>query len=656
MFRTIRSSAIAISAALLIAPFSVALSPASVASASPTPVLVDGSGQSGWNISQTCYDENYDAIVPTYPSDQVTFVPGPGTPPLGTGSLQLATGDGTTGATCAAALRNSNYNDVPLASLTALSYSTYDQVNNGQQFPFLELHINYGEGGQNADDSLFFEPPYQTPSTGSATCPDQGATVMDTWQTWNALTGCWWSNSGLLGNPGTGVFSLSQIIALYPSAYIVNMTDDLSGFTPVSQGGIGVVVGETGDPDQFVGNVDDFTIGTATSTTTYNFDPVPPSPTITWPAPTSISYGTALSGTQLDASASYGSNSVTGTFNYSPSLGTVLSAGPHTLSVTFTPNNSNYSVVSTTVPLTVNPAVLTVTPVNATRAFGASNPAFTYTVSGFENGDPTSIVHGSPSCTTTATTTSAYGTYPITCSAGTLSATSNYTFSFKPGVLTVGSSCLSGTFNGYTVATGASVCFGSGATINDYLNVGVGSSLDIEGAKVNGPITSLDSKIVRICGATVSGPVTLSFDTGPVIIGDGGTCASSKISSAVTLTADSGGSEVVNAAISGPLTLSGDSGGETIDGNSVASSLTVQLSSGGITVNNNTVSGPFTIESNASAVTADSNSSTQSFTIQLNTGGVTILSNSTKANFTVELNFGSINVTGNTAKGFSFVQ
>jgi hypothetical protein len=48
-----------------------------------------------------------------------------------------------------------------------------------------------------------------------------------------------------------------------------------------------------------------------------------------------ISYGTALSATQMDAAAN-----VDGSFSYAPDLGTVLNAGPHTLSVTFTPTDT----------------------------------------------------------------------------------------------------------------------------------------------------------------------------------------------------------------------------------------------------------------------------------------------------------------------------
>jgi len=54
-------------------------------------------------------------------------------------------------------------------------------------------------------------------------------------------------------------------------------------------------------------------------------------PTITWATPAEIHYGTALSATQLDATAS-----VAGTFVYTPAAGGVLPPGAHSLSVTFT--------------------------------------------------------------------------------------------------------------------------------------------------------------------------------------------------------------------------------------------------------------------------------------------------------------------------------
>jgi hypothetical protein len=75
-------------------------------------------------------------------------------------------------------------------------------------------------------------------------------------------------------------------------------------------------------------------------------------PTVTWGKLASIAYGTALSSTELDATAS-----TTGTFTYSPAAGTILTAGQHTLSVTFTPANTiDYVSKTATVTLTVNKA------------------------------------------------------------------------------------------------------------------------------------------------------------------------------------------------------------------------------------------------------------------------------------------------------------
>ena len=81
-------------------------------------------------------------------------------------------------------------------------------------------------------------------------------------------------------------------------------------------------------------------------------------PVITWSAPAAVTYGTALSSTQLDASCS-----VPGTLAYTPPLNTVLSAGTHTLSVTCTPTDSvDYAQATATVQITVV-AAPTATPV-----------------------------------------------------------------------------------------------------------------------------------------------------------------------------------------------------------------------------------------------------------------------------------------------------
>jgi Flp pilus assembly CpaE family ATPase len=90
-------------------------------------------------------------------------------------------------------------------------------------------------------------------------------------------------------------------------------------------------------------------------------------PAITWPAPATISYGTALGAAQLNAKAS-----VPGTFAYTPAAGEVLPAGTHPLSVTFTPTETkDVATAQATVSLTVAKATPIITwPAPAAISYG----------------------------------------------------------------------------------------------------------------------------------------------------------------------------------------------------------------------------------------------------------------------------------------------
>jgi hypothetical protein len=81
-------------------------------------------------------------------------------------------------------------------------------------------------------------------------------------------------------------------------------------------------------------------------------------PVLTWATPASVTTGTVLNATQLNATAAFNSTTVPGSFVYSPVSGTVLSTvGTQTLSTTFTPTDStDYSTASTSVSLTVTPS------------------------------------------------------------------------------------------------------------------------------------------------------------------------------------------------------------------------------------------------------------------------------------------------------------
>ncbi|WP_263375497.1 MBG domain-containing protein [Granulicella aggregans] len=97
------------------------------------------------------------------------------------------------------------------------------------------------------------------------------------------------------------------------------------------------------------------------------------------------------------------------------------------------------------------------------RAVGASNPALTDTVSGFIDGDTASAVSGTAALTTTATTASPEGKYPITFSSEVLAA-ANYSFNYVTGILTVTpASCETFNYSSGFIASGLSL--NGGATI-----------------------------------------------------------------------------------------------------------------------------------------------------------------------------------------------
>jgi len=89
----------------------------------------------------------------------------------------------------------------------------------------------------------------------------------------------------------------------------------------------------------------------STATATVQLAVSQASPVIGWPTPAAIVQGTALSSTQLDATAN-----VPGTFSYNPAAGALPGMGIQTLTVTFSPSNpTNYTTATASNSLTVYP-------------------------------------------------------------------------------------------------------------------------------------------------------------------------------------------------------------------------------------------------------------------------------------------------------------
>ena len=173
-------------------------------------------------------------------------------------------------------------------------------------------------------------------------------------------------------------------------------------------------------------------------------------PYLAWDTPTAINYGTALSGTQLNASikTSSGGSTLTSTCTYSPASGVILAAGNQTLSVTCVPESNQYNSISGTVTLVVNRLPLTVTADAKSKDFNASDPAFTYTYS------PSLIGSDSFSGSLTRTSGENVGTYAI--NQGSVALSANYIITYVSANLTINTRAITVTAAAKTKIYGAS--------------------------------------------------------------------------------------------------------------------------------------------------------------------------------------------------------
>jgi len=250
------------------------------------------------------------------------------------------------------------------------------------------------------------------------------------------------------------------------------------------------------------------------------------SPTLTWTAPADIVYGTALSGSQLNASAVYNGTNVTGTFSYTPSAGTTLNAGMvQTLAVTFTPNDTNgFLPVTTSVSLNVTPAALTITANSASKVYGAVLPVFTASYSGFVNGDTASSPAIQPVLASIGMASSPAGTYPITAGGA---ADANYNISYVSGTLTIQTATITVAANNQSKAYGAALPnftatysgFVSGDTTNSFTSFASVSTTALPTSDVGTyPITASGASSANYAFSYVSGSLTVtqSLSTGIV--------------------------------------------------------------------------------------------------------------------------------------------
>jgi RHS repeat-associated protein len=216
------------------------------------------------------------------------------------------------------------------------------------------------------------------------------------------------------------------------------------------------------------------------------------SQTITFGPLANQTYGVAA--ISLIATASSGlpvAYTVTGPATVSGSTLTITGAGLVTVTASQAGNNAYAAATSVSQSFTIAKATLTATATNVTRLYGAANPALTYSLAGFVNGDTSAVVSGSATLSTTAATTSAPGPYPITFAIEALAAT-NYIFNYVAGELTVsGGAYQTITFSALLNQTYGTAPFTLAATASSGLPVSY---------RVNGP-AAISGSILTVTGA-----------------------------------------------------------------------------------------------------------------------------------------------------------
>lgn len=326
------------------------------------------------------------------------FVTGPGTPPLGTGSLRFTIGsDGDSFET----IRYPGLDTVRIDSLTALSYSTYVTNFNDGQAPYILLNIDFN-GDTTIDDQLFFEPVYQ--SAAFFPSNPQAQVVEGQWQTWDALNGGWWSLNNICGaGPGANVKSLAQYLSCQPNARIINAAGGLGGFR-IATGCGGAAWAN------FDGNIDNVTIAVSGAETTFDFDP-DACTTINCPPDQTANTGPGAMG--CCATVNYPSPTFApgcGTVTCSPVPGSCFPIGTTTVTCTSTAGPSctfNVTVTDNTPPV-IN------CPMSQTLSANANCQAVaTYTATATDNCTASPMV----SCTPPSGSAFSKGTTTVTCTA-----------------------------------------------------------------------------------------------------------------------------------------------------------------------------------------------------------------------------------------------
>jgi hypothetical protein len=179
----------------------------------------------------------------------------------------------------------------------------------------------------------------------------------------------------------------------------------------------------------------------------------------------------------------------------------------------------NYNVISANGILSITPALLTGTADDKSRVYGATNPVFTVTYSGFVNEEGAGIIVGALIGVTPAETNSPVGSYPISVSG---QSAPNYTINYIDGTLTVTAAQLTVTADNKSRTYGAAnpelTGTVTGVQEGDNITASYATTVDATSSVGTYPITisvnDPDHKLDNYTVITNSGVLTIS----PVVL------------------------------------------------------------------------------------------------------------------------------------------
>ncbi len=207
---------------------------------------------------------------------------------------------------------------------------------------------------------------------------------------------------------------------------------------------------------------------------------------------------------------------------------TGLQAGNHTVTAAYAGDANSSASSANGVTITVAKAPLTVTVNSVTKPYYAALPTFTGTATGAVYGDTLTV-----SYTTTATATSALGTYPITATL-TGNTAANYVATVTPGVLTIAQAGTTTTLtaSSYSVTTTTSVTL-TATVVPATGGTPTGMVTFFNGTTAIGqPVTLINGKASLVTTFAVMGQSTTNT-LSAVYTGDGNYMGSTSLSIAV---------------------------------------------------------------------------------------------------------------------------